>query len=49
MAEIVIDGRYKIGPPIGKGLFSEVFNASMIHANNAEVAAKLEDIDSKYP
>ena len=49
MTEILINNRYLIGPLIGKGLFSEIFDAKMIYANNAHVAAKLEDIDSKYP
>jgi serine/threonine protein kinase len=49
MTEIVIDGKYELGHKIGKGLFSEIHEGRMIHANNAVVAVKLEDIESKYP
>ena len=49
MTEIIIGDRYKLCQPIGKGLFSDIHEAKMIYANNASVAAKLEDIDSKYP
>lgn len=49
MTEIVIANRYELGKPIGKGLFAEIYEAKMILANNAIVAAKLEDSNSKYP
>lgn len=49
MVDIVIDGKYRLGRYLDKGLFSEIFQGHMIHSGDARVAIKLELKESQFP
>jgi len=49
MVDILIDGKYRLGRFLQKGLFGEIFEGHMTNAKDARVAIKLELLESNFP